>query len=726
MDSSTPSVYSVDSSTRENLHRLRDMISQDLGGNIPETPSSWAESIYKDLSTTATIQNFLDAGGEYCNGRWTRIPEAPRINSELHRPICRIINSVIQRLGTSGASNGREAVVGEPTRGATAGTEQYGGPDIAIKATGPSFSILKGAPTAFTNVAACFDVRLDSEADDVWSHLARMSEHAKHIFFQQPNRFYVRSMLVTQNSTRLFHFDRSGAQYTPPFNFHEDPHTFIRLILGLSTLDERILGLDDSIRWTTAADGTKNGGTLRTIGPDYTIVTYELVLDEEPFIRPTLRGRGTTCWAAKNSEGQRIIVKDYWVTDKCTSEFKLLEAVKGLRGICQMISYESDRAQTQDFRGNISSFKKGAFQNRASVRIVMKAYGSTIEKFTSIEQVLAALRGAITDPKEDERGVLIDLDMAFKTDELVSKTLIDHKLGTRMFQSFMVLKSCELSPEYLPPHDYLDDLESFFWIFTYILLTFKPNGNRMPRSSYLESTVLAWTGDNTSIICDHKWRFLNSPRTITEARQAIDSGWHCIYDHLFLGFRAFTRELSFAKDGLVYQESSDGSPAPDRFASILDKADHHYARVIGLFDASLEKLQKSGVAAVSAPKADAPSCCSGSQSTTSDPVVSKPTSVVTSATSLQDFQPVTSPGGRSPPPTNGKAAPCPDRPVTPPNQATDHVEPAISRSPKRRYDEVELDDEEDASFESKRRCPPSRSALRGILASVYGYCQAWL
>ncbi|KAJ2933847.1 hypothetical protein H1R20_g3244, partial [Candolleomyces eurysporus] len=643
------------------------MISQDLGDNIPEAPSSWAESLYKDLSTTGAIQNFLDGGSEYCNGRWTKIPKAPKVNSELYHPICCIVNSVIQRLGTSGASNGREAVVGEPTRGATGGTEQYVGPDIAIKATGPSFSIVKGRLTAFTNVAAYFDVKLDSEVDDVWSHLAQMSEHAKHIFIGQPNRFYVRSMLVTEHSARLFHFDRSGALYTLPFNFHEDPHTFIRLILGLSSLDERILGLDDSIRWTTAADGTKNGGTLTTIGPDKTIVTYELVLGEDPFIRPTLRGRGTTCWAAKNSEGQRFIVKDYWVTDKCTSEFKLLQAVKGLRGICHMVSYEKDRAQTQDFRGDISSFKKGAFQNLASVRIVMKAYGSTIEHFTSIEQVLAALRDAITahkallsrniihrdvspnnillpaDPEDDERGVLIDLDMAFKTDEMVSKTLIDHRLGTRMFQSFMVLKSCELSAEYLPPHDYLDDLESFFWIFTYILLTFKPNGNRMPRSSYLESTVLAWTGDNASIICDHKWKFLNSPRTIPEARRAIDSGWHCIYDDLFLGFRAFAREVSFAKDSLVYEESSDGSPAPDRFASILDKVDHHYARVIGLFDAALKKLQKSVAVAVSAPKADAVSCCSGSQSTTSDPVVSESTSVVTSATSLQDFQPVNPP-----------------------------------------------------------------------------------
>ena len=109
--------------------------------------------------------------------------------------------------------------------------------------------------------------------------------------------------------------------------------------------------------------------------------------------------RGTTCWTAKNDRGETLIVKDYWVLESSDgnqpSEFDLLEEVKGLHGICQMISYEDNRAQTRDFRGDTSTFTQASFHNRRHIRIVMKAYGLSIENFTSIEQLLGALRDAI-------------------------------------------------------------------------------------------------------------------------------------------------------------------------------------------------------------------------------------------------------------------------------------------------------------------------------------------
>lgn len=66
---------------------------------------------------------------------------------------------------------------------------------------------------------------------------------------------------------QLFHFDRSGTQHTPFLDFRIDLHTLIRLILGLSTTKEFILGLDDTVQWTTGSDGRKTGGTLTTIDP---------------------------------------------------------------------------------------------------------------------------------------------------------------------------------------------------------------------------------------------------------------------------------------------------------------------------------------------------------------------------------------------------------------------------------------------------------------------------
>lgn len=205
----------------------------------------------------------------------------------------------------------------------------------------------------------------------------------------------MRSITVTGSKVRLFHFDRSGAQHSPPFDIHDDPQIFIRLILGLSSFDERTLGLDNTIQWTIGPDGQKVAGTIKTLGLDNTVVTYDLVMDRGPITRTSLCGRGTTCWVAQTADGEEVLVKDYWVTQDPPSEVRLLDEVKGLPGVCQMLSHEDNLARTKDFRGETTALEGNTSKNRTKIRIVMQAYGRTIEKFTSVTQFLSAFRDAI-------------------------------------------------------------------------------------------------------------------------------------------------------------------------------------------------------------------------------------------------------------------------------------------------------------------------------------------
>ncbi|RXW14934.1 hypothetical protein EST38_g10926 [Candolleomyces aberdarensis] len=736
MSSSDCTSSSSTHSNEEKEGLLRDLVAQELGPAISVSNGAWATSLYVGLAPESAIKRFLDDSGEYKHGRWARLSKALARKSQMRESLSGMINSIIRYFSPKGTHAARMAVDArvdsfyrEPTRSSTILSSF---PDIVIKATGPSFSTPKVATLGFSNIAACVGVGLKEAATDESAQVAEMATYAKHIFIQQPNRNFVRSIAVTGRKVRLFHFDRSGAQYSPPFDIHDDPHTFIRLILGLSSMDERTLGFDDTIQWTIGPDGQKVAGTLRTVGPDNTVVMYDLVMDRGPFTRTSLCGRGTTCWVVRKADGEELIVKDYWVAEDQPSEVVLLDEAKGLPGVCQMVSYEDNRAQTKDFMGEPIALKDNTLKNRTKIRIIMKAYGPSIKKFSSVTQVLSALRDAIAAHKalldrniihrdispnnilfgldEGERGVLIDLDLALKSLGPLSEIPVDFRTGTRTFQSLMVLRSYNLNPVFVPEYDYLDDIEAFFWVFAYIVFTYAPNGDHLPFKDHRKLPQWLWNDGSPCLIFARKFTFLDSPSAALDAQDAMHPGWKATCCDLFLEFREFVHEISYEKQRLVYKGWKENRrPAPDRFAPLLAKVDEHYASLLGMFDAALKKAAEAGVdetwsVPLPAPMASSPS---PAQSSTSEYVESEYTSADTSATSLH-------PTATS---AEGSVTLLPGKPETPAEQPV-----TFPRSSKRRYDEAELDD---SPVESKRRCPPSRRALRGILGSVYDYCCGW-
>ncbi|KAJ2936993.1 hypothetical protein H1R20_g96, partial [Candolleomyces eurysporus] len=731
--------YTSSSSIHSNEEEgLRNLLAQELGPAISVSDGAWTSSLYVDSASESAIKCFFDQSGEYEDGKWVRISKVLTRKSQLRKSLCGMINCIIRYFSPKETHAARKAVDAQVNSfycdSTGSSTTPSSTPDIAIMASGPSFSTPKVAPLGFSNIAACVGVGLKEVPTDESAQVASMAAHAKHIFIQQPNRNFVRSISVTGRKVRLFHFDRSGAQYSPPFDIHDDPHTFIRLILGLSSLNERTLGLDDTIQWTMGPDGQKVGGTLTTIGPDNVIVTYNLAMDQGPFARTSLCGRGTTCWVVRKADGERLIVKDYWVAEDRPSEVRLLDEVKGLPGVCQMVSYEDNRVQTKDFRAEKMALEDDTLKNRTKIRIVMKAYGPTIEKFTSVTQVLSALRDAIAahkalldrniihrdispnnvllgsdDADEGDRGVLIDLDIALRSLGSTSDTRVDFRTGTRMFQSLMVLRSWELTPAETPVYDYLDDIEAFFWVFAYILLIYTPNGHRMPIDHYRERLLWLWNHDHPCSAHAKKWTFLDAPSMAYEAQRAMHPGWKGACWDLFLKLRKFVYEINDEKERLVFQDRKElVTSESDRFASLLVKVDEHYAHVLGMFDAALSKATEESFDEPGCvpPPAPGASSASSTHSSTSEFVEPEITSADTSATSLHSTTtPTESKSNLSAKPETPAK-----RPVTPP------------RNSKRRRDEAELDE---FPVEVKRRCPPSRRALRGILGSVYEYCRGW-
>ena len=71
--------------------------------------------------------------------------------------------------------------------------------------------------------------------------------------------------------------------------------------------------------------------------------------------------------------------------------------------------------------------------------------------------------------------------------------------GATMFQSIMVTKFFDLSDqdkEMMPAQDYLDDLESIFWILVFLLFIYQPNGDKAPHRSEEHTSELQSLGES--------------------------------------------------------------------------------------------------------------------------------------------------------------------------------------------------------------------------------------
>ena len=222
----------------------------------------------------------------------------------------------------------------------------------------------------------------------------------RQIFFQQPNRHFARSLAISEKECRLAHYDRSGAYVTPLYNIHKEKELFVRLILGLASPNEEVLGLDTSVQWVIdETTGRKVSGTVDVDEWDEgrkssTKVTYDLDMEERPLLRPTIRGRGTVGWHATHpGTKEAVLIKDAWRSGKRTSEVEHLRMALGIPGIVEMLAYQDYCAETRNYRP--TSFEAEDFENRIKLRVVLKKYGTSLWHFKTRLDLLRALRDAI-------------------------------------------------------------------------------------------------------------------------------------------------------------------------------------------------------------------------------------------------------------------------------------------------------------------------------------------
>ncbi|KAF6760859.1 hypothetical protein DFP72DRAFT_804521, partial [Ephemerocybe angulata] len=298
-----------------------------------------------------------------------------------------------------------------------------------------------------------------------------LTTNHREIYLSQPNRRFCRSLIITEDKVRLLHYDRSGAYITEMIDLHKEPHIFVRLVLGLSSHNEKHVGLDTSIQWTIDGNGRK---------------TLKLDMTEPPLIYNAIRGTGTTRWIARDKTGARIYVKDAWRASGRTPEHKLLKQAdaRKVEGVLSVImAFEDKIAQTKDYRPK--AFEAEDFYNRTFSRVALKEAGPPLSAFTSQLEAITTIRDGIIGhrnlliagilhrditmeniliTKDNEgrlAGKLCDLATAIPSYEK-AKASLEPRVGSQLYFSCSVLRTSEDELELAPTvHDYLDDLESF-------------------------------------------------------------------------------------------------------------------------------------------------------------------------------------------------------------------------------------------------------------------------
>ncbi|KAI9630475.1 hypothetical protein KEM48_013971 [Puccinia striiformis f. sp. tritici PST-130] len=334
------------------------------------------------------------------------------------------------------------------------------------------------------------------------------------IFNAQPTRSYVVGFTLCGFSMQLWKFDRSGAIGSQAFNIKdsvENLKRFLSLIIIFLTSNKQVLGFDPTF---FDIDGETSTPPPQKIQISTAPNPQELVICRLKFRARGICGRGTTCWEAHllGDKDQKFLIKDSWQPTDRHSEGDMLRGVTK-RGIPHVARYHHhqdveagsktvkiDTYVREDLKFmDCQAFQltsqpdqpgepKNSFINRTHRRLILKDVGQPIWKVKTPVRLLEALEHCIEghralwlvrilhrdisvnnlmindqadDP--DRTSFLIDLDHAIDLSLVDDQTHHHARAGTKVFMSANVLAQEE-------EHNFVDDLESFFWVFIWICM----------------------------------------------------------------------------------------------------------------------------------------------------------------------------------------------------------------------------------------------------------------
>ncbi|KAG8407888.1 hypothetical protein J3458_020198 [Metarhizium acridum] len=347
--------------------------------------------------------------------------------------------------------------------------------------------------------------------------LLRLCQSAQRVFASQPIRLFLHGFYIRGSLIEFWLFDRSGLYCSEVFDVQKDFDQLAFIVLNYGQMTDEQLGNLKLIK-------TDEEGSYISIESAAKSNLEKLYLECQPIARrEDLVGTGTTCYRAKPSGSNHwnYVLKFKWRWARHRPEDELLRLAKEKCATSVVsLDYYKEIQSTADLRAGLrwgthrkfsseqhsGSRHKGVddlrqptglaayteetdnyFQNRILTCVLTSPAGRPLDTFRSPLELLQVFRDAIQchrslyqdakilhqdvsagnmiilDNQEGggPKGTLIDLDSAIHLEADLERP--PSITGTRPFMAIGVLKHHR--------HTYRHDLESFFYVFLWIIVT---------------------------------------------------------------------------------------------------------------------------------------------------------------------------------------------------------------------------------------------------------------
>lgn len=218
-----------------------------------------------------------------------------------------------------------------------------------------------------------------------------LAEYARLTFGNDEARRFVLCFTIRQAKMQFVNFDRSGSVVSHEFNVHKDPHSFLRVIVGLLLGNDYYLGLDPSF----TCSGTTRWVTLN--GKRYKIIkTLQL--------ERVIRGRGTVALLVEREDGAMFVMKDQWVDRfRMSKEPDIIKHLsdKNVTGIAKIVEYQIIHFKVEGEVVKDSTEKDSTENDRNSgiaaevrdhYRLLISPYGDKLKNFSSLKELVSIFK----------------------------------------------------------------------------------------------------------------------------------------------------------------------------------------------------------------------------------------------------------------------------------------------------------------------------------------------